>query len=100
MKEAGEIIRFLSGHCSYWKYGTNFMLINDKFKIFQSRVHRGDSENAEGDCLMENREIAILHKPQAFGQQVPHKGLKAFCLFRLPRNKQKMIFSASSAALR
>ena len=25
----------------------------------------------------------------ACGQQVPHKGLKAFCLFRLNRNKQK-----------
>jgi hypothetical protein len=49
---------------------------------------------------MENREIPILHKPQAFGQKVPRKGLKAFCLFRYPRNKQKIIFSALSASLR
>ena len=39
---------------------------------------------------MENRKIPILHKPMAFGQQVPRKGLKAFCLFRLNRNKQKL----------
>ena len=49
---------------------------------------------------MENREKTILHKPQAFGHQVPRKGLKAFCLFRLNRNKQKMIFSAPPASLR
>ena len=47
-------------------------------RLFQIQVHRGDAEIAEGDCLMENREIPILHKPQAFGQQVPRKGLKAF----------------------
>jgi len=49
---------------------------------------------------MENREIPILHKPRAFGQKVPRKGLKAFCLFRLNRNKQKMTFSAPSASRR
>ena len=49
---------------------------------------------------MENREISILHKPQAFGQKVPRKGLKVFCLLRYTRNKQKMIFSAPSASPR
>ena len=49
---------------------------------------------------MENREIPILHKPQAFGQKVPRKGLKGFCLFRVYRDKQKMIFSAPSASPR
>jgi len=45
-------------------------------RLFQN--HRRDAEIAEGDCFMENREIPILHKPQAFGQQLPRKGLKAF----------------------
>ena len=49
---------------------------------------------------MENREIPILHKPQAFGRELPRKGLRAFCLFRLNRNKQKIVFSAPSASLR
>jgi len=69
-------------------------------RVFQNQVHRGDAEIAEGGCYMENREIPILHKPQTFGQQMPRKGLKAFCLFRFNRNKQKTIFSAPSASLR
>ena len=56
-------------------------------RLFQSQVHRRDAEIAEEDCFMENREIPILHKPWAFGQQVPRKGLRAFYLFRLTRNK-------------
>jgi hypothetical protein len=67
--------------------------------LHRNQVHRGDAEIAEGDCLMENPAISgILHKSQAFGQKVPRKGLKAFCLFRLNRNKQKNDFSAPSAS--
>ena len=48
-------------------------------RLFQNQVYRRGAEIAEGDCFMENREIPILHKPQAFGQEVPRKGLKASC---------------------
>jgi len=70
-------------------------------RLFQNQVYRRDAEIAEGGLFYgESREIPILHKPQAFGQHLPRKGLKAFCLFRFNRNKQKMIFSAPSASLR
>jgi len=49
---------------------------------------------------MENREIPILHKPQAFGQKLPRMGLKTFHLFRYTRNKRKMVFSVFSVSLR
>ncbi len=42
----------------------------------------------------------ILHKPQAFGQKVPRKGMKVFCLFRFYPEQTKMIFSVYSAPLR
>jgi hypothetical protein len=41
-----------------------------------------DTEDAEESFFMENREMSILHKLQAFGQKVPREGLKPFCLFR------------------
>jgi hypothetical protein len=62
-------------------------------------AHRRDAEIAEEDFLEENREIPILLKLQAFGRKYP-QGVQTFCLFRVYRNKQKMIFSASSASLR
>ena len=44
---------------------------------------------------MENREMPILHKPQAFGQELPQQGLEAFCL-SVPPDKQKILSSVPS----
>ena len=47
-------------------------------RVYQNQAHRRDAEIAEGNCFMENREMPILHKPRAFGQQAPRKGAESF----------------------
>jgi len=63
--------------------------------------HRRAAEIAEGDCVKENREISILHMPQAFGQKVPRIGLKAFvCSGSTGRNKTFFLCVLSASAVK